>query len=260
LIHWKEAWLRRVGDSSSSSTAMSPVVPVEGEDVPTCTSETLTEMTRRPSDSGEELFSCQATEMLRATSELPWWKLGQYASDVRSRNASVAAVVRDFSVGVFNRFQEANARIAPRLKLVHDGGRYPFVDSRLTGATPPSSDLGLQPGDLVEVRSREEIFATLNENDRNRGLRFDGEMLKYCGRRGRVRHRIERIIDEKTGQMLPIKTDCIVIDGFVCPGDFHRSCPRASYLWWREIWLKRVEMDDESGSAGSQSPPPSTHA
>ena len=31
------------------------------------------------------------------------------------------------------------------------------------------------------------------------------------------------------------------LDGVVCRGDYHRSCPRAIYPYWREAWLKRVE-------------------
>jgi hypothetical protein len=58
-------------------------------------------------------------------------------------------------------------------------------------------------------------------------LRFDSETLKYCGQRARVLRRIERIIDEQTGRMLRIKQDCVILDGVVCTGDYHRSCPRA---------------------------------
>ena len=90
-------------------------------------------------------------------------------------------------------------------------------------------------------RVEEEIFATLDENDKTQGLRFDGEMLKYCGRRARVLRRIEKIIDEKTGRMLKIKRDTVILDGVICTGDYHRSCPRAIYPYWREAWLRRVE-------------------
>jgi hypothetical protein len=26
----------------------------------------------------------------------------------------------------------------------------------------------------------------------------------------------------------------------VCTADYHRSCPRGIYAYWREIWLERV--------------------
>lgn len=90
------------------------------------------------------------------------------------------------------------------------------------------------------MRSKEEIFATLDERDRNRGLRFDSEMLHYCGMRARVLRRVEHIIDEETGRMIHIKGDCIILDGVVCTGSYHRSCPRRIFPYWREAWLRRV--------------------
>jgi hypothetical protein len=246
LIHWKEAWLKRVPDSSNGSMQIELAEPVgsrEAEGTAVCTRETLMQATHREDsweEEEEEVFSCQATELVRATSPMPWWKPGQYVRDVRSGNASVGRVIRGLFVGFFNKLQKANARLSPRLTLVHGAETYPFVDAKAIGETR-SGPLNLQPGDLVEVRSKEEIFETLDERDRTRGLRFDGEMVKYCGRRGRVSHRVEKIINEKTGTMLPIKSDAVVIEGFICSGDYHRSCPRSVYAWWRESWLKRVE-------------------
>ena len=243
LIYWRDAWLKRVSDSSIASPIAGPDAAPRSDtqhEQPACTREMVLAATRKDAGHGDEVFSCQATELLRATtSDLPWWEPGQYVEDVRSRNASVAAVVRGLFVGLVNKLQKASARVLPRSMLVHGGRTYPLVLGQLVGATP-ADRLDLQPGELVEVKSREEIFETLNEMDRTRGLRFDGEMLRYCGRRGKVLRRIERIIDEKSGKMLPIESDCILIEEFVCAGDYHRSCPRAAYTWWRECWLRRV--------------------
>jgi len=41
----------------------------------------------------------------------------------------------------------------------------------------------LQPGELVEIKSEEEIMATLDLNKKNWGLSFTPEMKQYCGRR-----------------------------------------------------------------------------
>ena len=240
LMHWKEAWLKQVEDSSSSSTHVEPAQAL-GARQAVCTTETLMQATRREDTvEGEEVFSCQATELVRATTPMPWWRPDQYFRDVRSGNASVGRVVRSVLVGFFNRFQKANARIAPRFGLIHGARTYPYVDSRAADL-PPSAPLNLQPGDLVEVKSKEEIFETLDERDRTRGLRFDAELLKYCGRRGKVSHRVDKIINEKTGTMIPIKSDAVIIEEFFCTGDFHRACPRSVYAWWRESWLRRVE-------------------
>ena len=100
--------------------------------------------------------------------------------------------------------------------------------------------LNLQPGELVQVLTGQEIMATLDKQNRNRGLLFDFEMLTYCGGIYRVLRRVNRAIDEKTGKMLNMKYPCIVLEGVACRSDYHRLCPRAIYHYWRESWLKRA--------------------
>ncbi len=130
-------------------------------------------------------------------------------------------------IGGFNEVQERRR-----------GKRYPFIEGM---AEKPSVErLNLQPGELVEIRSKEEIMASLDANQRNRGLWFDSEMLPYCGGIYRVLRRVNRIVDEKTGRMLTLKNPCIVLEGVVCKSNFHRLCPREIYPYWRESWLKRA--------------------
>jgi hypothetical protein len=245
LIHWKEAWLKRVAEPLQAPASGNFVDAAAGdrsnEEDPVCTTETLMKATQV--DTGEtddDVFSCQATELLRATaSPIPWWQPSQYVRDVRSGNVSVRQVIRGLLVGFFNKFQQANARLFPRFCLIRGCRNYPFVEGKATGEAPRSV-LDLQPGEIVEVKSKEEIFETLDVRDRNHGLRYDSEMLKYCGQKGKVLRRVEQIIDEQTGKMRYIKTDCIILEGIICSGDYHRSCPRSIYPYWREIWLKRV--------------------
>ena len=242
LIFWKDTWLRRVDGAGDGPAADSTPDPEDGlNSLRTgCSRDALIAAAQSSTPDGD-VFSCQATELIRATtSELPWWDVQQYVDDIRSRNASTIDVLQGLFVGFLNKLQKASTRVLPNGLRVRGGRTYPFLLGKRVGGTP-SDVLHLQPGELVEVKSREEIFATLNEKNSTRGLRFDGEMLRYCGRRGRVLRRVDRIIDEKSGKMLPINSDCIIIDEFVCRGDYHRSCPRRVYTWWREAWLRRVE-------------------
>ena len=81
----------------------------------------------------------------------------------------------------------------------------------------------------MQVRSPTEIAATLDEDGLNRGLSFDREMLPYCGRTFRIKDRVRRIIDDKTGRMLNIPKDCLILDGAVCSGERSTGrwfCPR----------------------------------
>jgi hypothetical protein len=93
------------------------------------------------------------------------------------------------------------------------------------------------------VRSYAEILDTLDGDWKNRGMYFDGECVPFCDGRYDVLHRVEKIIDEKTGRMLRLKSDAIVLKDVACGARYskcRRFCPRAIYPYWREIWLERV--------------------
>jgi hypothetical protein len=120
-------------------------------------------------------------------------------------------------------------------------------------ATETAEALDLQPGELVQVRSPDEIAATLDETGHNRRLSFDREMLPFCGRTFRVQERVNRIIDDRTGRMMNISKDCIILDGAVCSGERSSGrwfCPRQIHAYWRESWLERVE-DPNATERGS---------
>ena len=79
--------------------------------------------------------------------------------------------------------------------------------------------LDLQPGEWVRVKSREEIEATLTTGGANRGLHFDIEMLPFCGQTMQVSSRVQRIIDERNGEMLEFGSDCIKLENAMCSGE-----------------------------------------
>jgi hypothetical protein len=74
----------------------------------------------------------------------------------------------------------------------------------------------------------------------NRGMGFEIEMARYCGQTARVQARVDKCIDEKTGELLTMKSPCIVLEDIVCAGVYNSSCPREFVPFWREIWLERV--------------------
>lgn len=232
LLFWKEAWLKRV---ATPEPERPPVTD------PACSHERLLEATTSNSDipDQEATFVCQATELPRAAPTfVPSWDLRQYVADVRSGNASAPQALRTVVIGAFNELQDLSRRFLPRWLRIRGGRRFPVIEGRLTKT--PLEPLGLRPGERVRVKSREEIVRTLDRSNRNRGMTFDPEMLRYCGRQARVLQRVERIIDEKTGKMSHLRNPCIVLEGVVCTADYHRLCPRGIYPYWREIWLERM--------------------
>ena len=125
--------------------------------------------------------------------------------------------------------------------------RYPFMPPNPLGN--PLSCVGAagapQPGDRVRVRSKEEIAATLDPGCKNRGLWFDREMLAYCGRTASVKVKVQRFVNERTGRLVELKSDCYILEGVICSSDRSDGrwfCPRGIYAWWHECWLERIDV------------------
>jgi hypothetical protein len=242
LIYWKEAWLERAsGNGVAPLIGMNGTAPANGSQngaslVPPSKQLLPVAATTKDSDGEGVVYQCQATEVINATRDLPLWEPDQYVQDVR--NWGLRKLVRNLVISGFNKWQDASRRYLPSWLRIRGGQRYPGLSGRLEKT--PKATLGLQPGDLVRVKSKDEILATLDRHNRNRGLKFDVEMLRYCGKTARVEQRIERIVDEHSGKMIEIKTDCVMLEGFVCMGDYHRLCTRSVYEYFREIWLERV--------------------
>ena len=94
----------------------------------------------------------------------------------------------------------------------------------------------------MEVKSLEEIAATLNKTGHNRGLHFSADQRPFCGRRFRVRSRADNFITEGTGEMKHFR-NTVILEDVLCDSACFAfgGCYRADLLYWREIWLRRVE-------------------
>ena len=94
-------------------------------------------------------------------------------------------------------------------------------------------------GDLVEVRSKEEILATLDEHGTFDGMPFMPEMLDFCGQRvrvGAVAHKTcETARRTWTGRRLEAT---VHLAGLSCDGSAHGGCQAACNLFWKDVWLK----------------------
>jgi len=236
LLYWKEAWLKPVSRPDSSDAPSRGKGTQGTGNAGSRDSALLYRATSAPAEAGDgeqKRYRCQATELFRATKPLRWWEPWPYAKDLLSRNVRV----RDFILYTLIAGYNAVMRLHWR------GRPYPYVRGLAKGKTP-TADLNLQPGELVQVRSKKEIEQTINQNSRNRGLWFDMEMVPFCGRTYRILSRVERLIDESTGKMLHPSNACIILDGVVCGGCLSTNrlfCPRSIYPYWHEIWLKRVD-------------------
>jgi hypothetical protein len=225
-LFWKEAWLRPIEAGAT--------MPRSEQGSETGVEELLVRLKVK---SDERHYFCQSTQLLLATRAFPKarmdWTMRIALRELRSGDVSVARMLRLWMRYLPQRLQRAT------------GGR-----GWLHGPhkRTPTESLNLQAGDVVRIRRRDKITETLDKNGRNRGMGICSEMLRCCGGEARVRHRVDRLIDEETGLMREL-SDTVMLSNIwnseslteecLCYGQLG-DCPRGEVMYWREIWLERV--------------------
>jgi hypothetical protein len=257
LLYWKEDWLK-VASKNSGSDLIAIHRPSEPRG---CTEGTLWNHVQitRPNET-EPTYLCQMTQVPYATIPLAWWDLRQYIQDYLSGNVTLGRLVCGFIYSMYYYLSEAGIGVGPAMRWLYDKfspiwGGPPFP--RRPGLIPPgqptpAENLNLQPGELVRVKSHEEILKTVTVNRANRGMYWDAELVPYCGKTYKVLSRVSRIIGERTGKMLEMKTPCIILESVICQARYSSCrmfCPKSMYPYWREIWLERVTPKHESSPA-----------
>jgi hypothetical protein len=222
LIFWKEAWLRPVEAADSAANTDKPSSAV-AEVLPTGVGAGVEKL---PTTKDGRFF-CQSTELLALTRGFPRYHPRPYWQDLAGGEMTLVRLSHLLWWSVVNKVRRLFGRP---------------LQGHLSGSQvkPPKGDLGLQPGEWVEVKSRQEIEATLDPAGKNRGLSFESEMVEHCGRRYRVAFQVRQIINEETAQMAHL-TNTVALDGVTCQGLYAKNCPRRNYFYWREIWLRRLD-------------------
>lgn len=100
--------------------------------------------------------------------------------------------------------------------------------------------LALHAGEVVEIRSREEIFATLDSKGELDFLPFMPEMESLCGQQARVFRRVDKIFDWITSSGLRRMRDTVILEGLRCDGSSHGGCQADCPFLWKEAWLRRA--------------------
>lgn len=97
-------------------------------------------------------------------------------------------------------------------------------------------------GDLVDVRSAEEVLATLDQDGCCDGMPFMPEMLQYCGKRyrvGAVAHKTCDMIGQPgTGRRVH---SAVHLAGLRCDGLAHDGCQAECNLFWKDEWLRLAD-------------------
>jgi hypothetical protein len=234
-LYWKEAWLRPASRDAPPADPRDEALLDLEERV-----RRNTRATRRENDRQVTVYRCQATDFLRATEPLGWYDAKSFIRELSSGNVGLGRWLQVTT-------RAALYAVGTKLGLSLTGPVHPRVQ-----AAPTAGQLDLKAGDLVQVKSKAEIEQTLDADSKTRGLWFDREMLPYCGQTHTVKRPVKRFIDERTGEMIELKSYAVILEGVVCQGYDSTGrwfCPRGIYPWWRESWLERV--DDQSAERTS---------
>jgi hypothetical protein len=209
---WKTAWLDPAlgndADTPIAAGGRPPFAPV--------------------ADLPDAVYKCQYTQIVASSTPMSSRGIRQYLRPLVAGNVTIAAFLATLATLSFNRIQ--------RLRR---GTGFPWLGA--VGAETKTPDLNLQPGERVRVKSAAEIARTLSKRGKNKGLWFDGDMLKHAGRTYVVRARVEKIIDDVSGKMLRMRSPCILLDGVDGSGEYLRFSAQHDYVFWREAWLERLD-------------------
>jgi hypothetical protein len=216
LLFWKRAWLEHATEETSSHE-------VElGEEV------SIRKQLR--TRTGLNRYVCQSTELARATRPL-------------TRPRILAKCVYEVRAGSRGFWEMAGLVAGPAWRKLTR--RLP--KRRLVGTLTrtPVEHLDLEAGELVIIKDEREMAHTLDTRGKNRGLTCDLVMSHHSGEQHRVRHRLDRMVSEGTGEMRRLEAT-VVLEGLNCTcSNVLGGCPREDFMYWREIWVKRKEARKE---------------
>ncbi len=242
-IIWKEAWLKRL--TGSQDIQLHPSARCSESDI-----WAGTRRTPKGEDAEGPLYRCQAVQLPFATQQLPRWALWQYVEDYRSGNVRISQILSSLFALLIHDLAESGLGFGSALRSAYDaiqrirgGIPYPFRRGRIPAMSrTPSANTSIQVGELVKIKKYKDILETVDDKLINRGMAFHPEMATHCEKTFRVSQRLKKIMNEKTGQLMELKNECLVLEGLYCVGHFTKPiyCPRATYPYWREIWLERI--------------------
>jgi hypothetical protein len=110
-------------------------------------------------------------------------------------------------------------------------------------------------GGLVEVRSKEEILATLDGTGALDAMPFMPEMLQYCGRRFRVGAVAHKTCETAHRTLKTRRLESTVhLEGLRCDGSAHGGCEAECLLFWKDAWLRPIDDRSPRGPSASSEP------
>lgn len=104
-------------------------------------------------------------------------------------------------------------------------------------------------GEIVQVRTREEISQGLDPLGRYEGCLMMEQMWRYCEQSYRVQKIVNVLLDEYRNKMFNTKSPLYLLEGLICNGiveSYEYQCDRSCYYMWHEDWIEgsKPKRDD----------------
>jgi hypothetical protein len=227
---WKASWLRRVdAPASQQRTARRErrvgrpsrgLSPPPADDASSASARLFQTGTQPPR------YACQLTELHAASAPVRATSVVELLRPLVAGNVTPAAFVVGWLTHLFNLLQHYRG-----------GSSYPALELVPPAMVQPEAGT-LRQGQHVVVRPASEIKATLKDGSYHRGLYFEPDMLKHCGRRYCVASEVRRIIDIVSGEMITMKTPAYILDDVRFSGERQLFNAQCEPLYWRSVWLR----------------------
>ena len=156
----------------------------------------------------------------------------EFIDEIGQQNSWVYSRWRSSVIG-YSRFKSRLAAVITLPTIRH---------SRYSGSVSNTSQLNhgeIQPGDMVRVRSEDEIRMTLDRSGRTRGCLFTRGMNDHCGKQYRVFKRVDHFFDETKLRMCKCN-NLFLLEGAHCS---RTTCDRSCFYFWHVSWLKKLDSN-----------------
>jgi len=98
-------------------------------------------------------------------------------------------------------------------------------------------------GEVVKIRSIEEISQGLDLLKRHEGCLMMEQMWIYCNSNFKILRIVDNVFDEYQFKMFKTRGPLYLLEGLICNGkvdSFQHQCDRSCYLMWHEDWLSKI--------------------
>lgn len=107
---------------------------------------------------------------------------------------------------------------------------------------PELEKVTIRRGDIVKVRSKEEIWSLLDEQEKYKGCPFMENMFDLCEKEYKVLKEVSYFYDENKQKLCKCK-DLFILKGAHCSGRkrlYLELCDLNCFFFWHRDWLVKI--------------------